>query len=80
MKKKRVRISPDKVYVFPDGTAVTWSENLFRVCINPAKEHGLVAAHGSFGGMLAVVSWPKDELGNPAKDAFTQRQGAKDAR
>lgn len=73
-KKKRVKASPDKVYIFPDGTMVTWSESLFRVCVNPAKGHGLVAAHGSFGGMTAIVSWPKDASGNPAPDAFTQRQ------
>jgi hypothetical protein len=75
VKKRRLRIKLDAVYVFPDGTQVTWSESLFRVCVNPAKGHGLVAAHGSFGGMTVIVSWPKDDNGNPAVDAFTQRQG-----
>lgn len=76
-KKKAVRASRDKIYVFPDGTRITWAESTFRVCINPAKDHGIVLSAGSFGGMVAVVSWPKDSNGNPSADAFTQHRRGK---
>lgn len=73
-KPKRVRASLDKVYVFPDGTRVKWSDSTFRLCVLPAdKEHGLVVQHGSYGGMVAVNSWPKDEHGNPKPGFLAER-------
>lgn len=74
-KPKRVRANKDKVYVFPDGTKVKWAESTFRVCVIPPKGHGLVVQHGSWGGIVAINSWPTDEHGNPEPGFLPEPKG-----